>query len=442
LPNSQYNSQSFEADTIIHYLYTESGARIPIFSHAAMMKDLNEEEEQQEDQQRILLFSSMGTGLVTNDKDLEAQDRGLLEGVEVADPPSTNTDSIYTCTDNSSDIPRRVDPTNTNTSVVSKRRTFNNNEQQPTTTCTTLPLPTATKAPKDTLKAVYAAGIYKAALTWDVLVIQSFMAGVYIAAAGHLFLAVGGGVLGATLFPTGLLAVVLTSAELFTGDSLVFMASVLGKQVPFHRLVRNWTVSWISNFSGSLAWAVFLSYLSGALVDSGATELAIHVAEKKALNELPQIFLKAVGANFMVCVAVWQATCAQDVAGKVLALWFPTAAFVMMGFDHCVANMFFLPMGMMLGAKISVGRLFAALAVASLGNVVGGGIFVGAVYWYVFDSMASLGSLTARIRHNIMQINHVSHHRGGRGATGRNTMMMNLSSPPPPPLQHEESYNV
>lgn len=262
-------------------------------------------------------------------------------------------------------------------------------------------IPPHTKAPKETLQAVYAAGKYKAGLTLNVLAVQSLMAGAYIASAGQLYLSVGGGVLGAALFPGGLIAVILTSAELFTGDALIFVASVLGGRVGFASLLRNWTVAWISNFAGCLLWAYFLGFLSDALVDLEADALAVKVAEKKALNSMGSIFLKGIGANFMVCVAVWQATCAEEVAGKVLALWFPTSAFILMGFDHVVANMFLIPMGMMLGADVTVGRMFAALFVATLGNAIGGGIFVGAVYWYVFDSMAGFGGLTGRIRQSM-----------------------------------------
>jgi hypothetical protein len=111
-----------------------------------------------------------------------------------------------------------------------------------------------TKNPKETLNAVYQAGIYKAGLPLNLLCVQSFMAGIYIAMAGHLLLAIGGGVLGAALFPVGLIAVTLTSAELFTGDALVFVASVLGRRVPLSKLLRNWTVSWCLNFCGCLFW--------------------------------------------------------------------------------------------------------------------------------------------------------------------------------------------
>ena len=159
-------------------------------------------------------------------------------------------------------------------------------------------IPAATKAPKETLIAIYSAGKYKANLRLNVLTIQSFMAGVYIASAGQLYLTVGGGVLGAVLFPYGLIAVILTSAELFTGDALIFVASVLGGQVPLKSLLRNWTVSWISNFLGCVSWAFIMAYLSNALVDVGAQELAIKIAQKKALNAMYSIFIKGIGANF------------------------------------------------------------------------------------------------------------------------------------------------
>jgi formate/nitrite transporter len=200
----------------------------------------------------------------------------------------------------------------------------------------------STKAPKDALKAVYVAGTYKAALSIDVLMVQSFMAGLYIGMASHLYLAIGGGVLGAIFFPTGLIAVLLTSAELFTGDALIFVASVLGGKVSIGSLCRNWTVAWICNMVGCLAWAYFMVYLPDSLEDLGKNEYAIKVALAKANQPWGAIFLKGIGANFMVCLGVWQFTCAEEVAGKVLALFFPISGFVIMGFDHCIANQFFI----------------------------------------------------------------------------------------------------
>jgi Formate/nitrite transporter len=170
----------------------------------------------------------------------------------------------------------------------------------------------ATKAPKETLKAVYKAGEYKAALPLNLLMVQSFMAGVYIGVAGQLYLVVGGGLLGSALFPVALIAVVLTSAELFTGDSLVFVASVLGGKVTLGKLCRNWTVSWIMNFVGCLFWSVLMTYTTDVLTDD-AMALAIQVAEKKAHRSWPALLILGIGANFLVCIGVWQATCAEEV---------------------------------------------------------------------------------------------------------------------------------
>lgn len=277
----------------------------------------------------------------------------------------------------------------------------------------------ATKPPKETLQAVYTVGKYKANLTLTVLTVQSFMAGMYIAMAGHMFLAVGGGILGAALFPAGLIAVLLTSGELFTGDALIFVASVLGKQVTFGRLVRNWTVSWFGNFAGCLTWALLLAFLSDALEDSGQAELAVAVALKKAHQPWMHILLKGIGANLMVCLGVWQWTCVEEAAGKILALWFPITGFVAAGLDHCIANQFLIPVGMMLMAKnesyvgdgksITVAHLlFRALLPATIGNLIGGGIFIGAVYWFVFDSLHRGTSFRNRIFRDIMATNPVS----------------------------------
>jgi formate/nitrite transporter len=200
-----------------------------------------------------------------------------------------------------------------------------------------------TKAPKDALKAVYSAGKYKADLTLDLLVVQSFMAGLYIGMASHLHLALGGGVLGSVFsFPTSLIAVLLTSAELFTGDALIFVASVLGGKVSIRSLFRNWTVSWICNMAGCLVWAYFMVYLPDSLKDLDKNEYAIEVALKKANQSWGSTFLKGIGANFMACLAVWQFTCAQEVAGKILTLWFLIVGFVIIGFDNSIANQFFI----------------------------------------------------------------------------------------------------
>ena len=185
----------------------------------------------------------------------------------------------------------------------------------------------STKSPSQTLEAVYSAGKCKAGLRLDVLCVQSFMAGLYIAMAGQLFLSVGGGILGASLFATGLLGVILTSAELFTGDALIFVASFLGGKVKAKSVLRNWSVSWLLNFVGCLAWAYVIGYASDALQDLDKAQFAIATAEKKASQGFLGTFLKGIAANFMVCVGVWQATCAEEVSGKILVSFVESLCF-------------------------------------------------------------------------------------------------------------------
>ena len=216
----------------------------------------------------------------------------------------------------------------------------------------------------------------------------------------------------------------LSSAELFTGDALVFMTSLLGGKVTWKQMARNWTVSWVGNFVGALVWAVFIGYLSESLEDAGAAEFAIAVARKKAYQTWFSIFLKSIGANIMVCDAIWQATSSEEAVGKILALRFPVTGFVFLGLDHCIANQFLIPVGMLLmrkaeteslGDEISVYRiLFQALLPATLGNLIGGSSFVGTTYWYAFDSMQSLNEIRERIRRswsssrNIAQTSHAA----------------------------------
>jgi formate/nitrite transporter len=155
-----------------------------------------------------------------------------------------------------------------------------------------------------------------------------------------LLFAVGGGVLGAVFFPVGLLAILLCNGDLFTGDILIMLPSLLSGKVSVKAVARNWIVSWFGNMVGCLLWAYFMVYLPGSLEDIGKNEIAIAVALKKANQTWGSIFLKGVGANFMVNLAIWQATCAEEVVSKLAAIFLPLSGFVIMGLEHSIANQF------------------------------------------------------------------------------------------------------
>ena len=206
---------------------------------------------------------------------------------------------------------------------------------------------TRTVPPKNArvMEAAYRVGEFKATVGIRYLLVQSILAGVFKSLGCTTFLVVGGGVVGAALFPVGLIAITLTSTELFTGDLLILTVSFLAGKVSFYSVLRNHVVSWCGNFIGTVFWAAIIGYASGTIVDNGADELAISMAVSKTTQPWGHIVGKAVGANFLVCLAIWQAMVAQEVASKVLALWFPIVAFVTAGLEHVVANMYFIPLG-------------------------------------------------------------------------------------------------
>ncbi len=200
------------------------------------------------------------------------------------------------------------------------------------------------------------------------------------------------------VFPVGLILVLVAGAELFTGNTLLSVGVLEGK-VTGQKMLNNWVLVYLGNFIGALgfSWLVyqsgFFSLSEGAL---GALHVKIAVG-KTALDFFPA-FLRGILANFVVCLAVWMGIGAQDMVGKVLASWFPIMAFVAGGFEHSIANMYYIPAGLMAKAEfawltgvsssqlasLNWGGFLHNLAAVTLGNIVGGAILVGAVYWLVF----------------------------------------------------------
>jgi formate/nitrite transporter len=151
-------------------------------------------------------------------------------------------------------------------------------------------------------------------------------------------------------------------------------------------LAMNFTIVTIGNLLGSLFVAYFLAVKSGVVTADMQLERLGGIATTKAVTETDlQIFLRAVGCNWLVCLAVWMALGAEDIAGKVLAIFFPIMAFVAMGFDHVVANMFFLPAAIFAGVDgITWWGAIHNWIFAFLGNFVGAGVFVAGAYWFMY----------------------------------------------------------
>jgi formate/nitrite transporter len=255
-------------------------------------------------------------------------------------------------------------------------------------------------------------GKYKANLGAPNFLIRSFMAGLFIAVGGALCTVCSTGLettLGpgfralvtGSVFPVGLIAIVITGMSLFTGDTMLIPMAVFQKKTTWGKVYNAWFWVYIGNFIGSLFWA-YLMFV-GPFSKGGGPELtifgknAITIAEGKVLPYIAaggigywSAFMKAVACNLLVNVAILLALSSKNMVGKFFGIWFPIMAFVASGFEHSVANMYFIPVGIMLGAKITWGQFIQwNLIPVTLGNIVGGFLFIGSVYFYSFKKELS-----------------------------------------------------
>jgi formate/nitrite transporter len=201
--------------------------------------------------------------------------------------------------------------------------------------------------------------------------------------------------LGGAVFSVGLMLVVIAGAELFTGNNLM-VTSTLAKEISIRTMLKRWILVYIANFIGSIILAL-LFYLSG-LWNTGGGALgltAVKIAYSKVSLGFWEAIIRGIGCNWLVCLAVWMALAARQTVGKIFAIFFPIMAFVAIGFEHCVANMYFIPTGIFLrtwaGVRAPEGinptllnwGTFAVknLIPVTIGNMIGGGLFVGLSYW-------------------------------------------------------------
>jgi formate transporter len=206
--------------------------------------------------------------------------------------------------------------------------------------------------------------------------------------------------LGGITFSLGLILVVVAGAELFTGNNLIVMAWA-SRRVSTARLLRNWTIVWVGNLVGALATAALMTVTKQYTFDHGQVGVtALGIAAAKTSLGWWQAVALGMFCNALVCLAVWLAYSARSTADKVLAIIPPIAAFVASGFEHSVANMYFIPYGLFIKAdhayvaslsdapklaNLTWGRfLWANLIPVTLGNIVGGALMVGAIYWFVY----------------------------------------------------------
>lgn len=266
--------------------------------------------------------------------------------------------------------------------------------------------------PPEMALACEAAGVAKAGRDALTLVILGMLAGAFIA-FGAIFMTVtltGAGelpwgvarLLAGIVFSLGLILVIVGGAELFTGDSLMVVAFA-SRRITLSALLRAWSLVYAGNIAGALGTAA-LVFLAGQHGFGGGAvgKTALAIASAKAALPTTQVFFLAVLCNVLVCLAVWMSFGAKSTTDKVMVIVPPIAAFVAAGFEHSIANLYLLPYGLAIKAWAgpefwaAIGQGTAAypaltasgalhnIAVSTIGNLIGGSLMVGAVYWFVY----------------------------------------------------------
>lgn len=243
-------------------------------------------------------------------------------------------------------------------------------------------------APKEIAEATVGVGKYKASKKNSIVFVSAMLAGLFIGLGytGYLIVsgimadAAVGKVVGALLFPVGLLLVLIAGADLFTGNTLVTMAWYK-KEIKLGDVAKNLSIVWLGNLVGAL-FLVVLVYYSNTFTGSIA-EGVMHLAEKKVHLNMVELLTRSTLCNILVAITVYMSYAAKDVTGKVIISYIPIWLFVITGFEHCVANMFVLPMGYLLGADLTIGQIMANIIPVTIGNIIGG-MLVTAAYYFLF----------------------------------------------------------
>ena len=245
--------------------------------------------------------------------------------------------------------------------------------------------------PMQVTRLVEEAGVAKAHLDFLPLLTLGVLAGAFIAFGGGFYISALTGidtitglhrVAGGMAFSLGLILVIVGGAELFTGNALMVMAFV-DRRIPGRLLLRNWGVVFIGNTIGALAIAAL--FWAGDLIQGSFADRARSIAESKFSLSFQSAFFRGILCNALVCLAVWLSFSARTAAGKVLVIVPPIAAFVALGLEHSIANLFLLPLGMIAGAEGGLGSVMLNILPVTLGNIVGGAGGVAAAYWVAFD---------------------------------------------------------
>lgn len=258
----------------------------------------------------------------------------------------------------------------------------------------------ATKTPAEVINAAMNAGQNKLRLQssdYSGFIILTMLAGAYIAFGGILSVIVGYGFPGITaenpamqkllsgaMFPIGLILVVVLGAELFTGNNALLMPPLMAKKCTWRDVLVNWALVYLGNFLGAILFVFVMVYFVGLTAAEPYHSAIIGIAKAKVSMPWLVVMVKGIGANWCVCLAIWLALSAKSSGAKMFGCWLPVMAFVALGYEHSIANMFFIPCGMLEGADVTAWQMiWRNLVPATIGNIIGGALLVGCVHTFL-----------------------------------------------------------
>lgn len=252
------------------------------------------------------------------------------------------------------------------------------------------------KTPKETAVALLLAAEKKSLLPLDKFIFLSFMSGICISIGGAVAIAIGYAVpwpginrlVFASLFPIGLLANCIFGCELFTGNAMVFTLAGLQRNVHWSSCLLTMILSWIFNWAGCVLFAWLFCDVSDLfdpqvvpVVHQKILDLGVY---KNSIG-FGEVLLRAIPCNFLVCTAVFMFNASEDIASKCLSIYLPVMTFIASGWEHSVANMFFVSLSIFEGSTADYGTfVWKNLIPSTIGNFIGGGLFVGAMCWYLY----------------------------------------------------------
>ncbi len=253
-------------------------------------------------------------------------------------------------------------------------------------------------SPKEIVVEFAASGVYKSGLSVTKFAIIAILGGVFIAFGGLLTVMVAGGMPGmgaenpglikfvaGALFPIGLIIVSITGADLFTSDCAAFTLPLMQRRIQIGIFAKFLILSYLFNFMGTQVVAYLMSSSVGMLDNEPWQGYLHRLAVAKVNMDFWTVFIKGIGANWLVCLGMFMGYAAKDIIGRCIGIWIPVMLFVTLGYEHSIANMFFVPAAIYSGADIAWGDFVVSnLLPATLGNLVGGAGLVGAVYGYLF----------------------------------------------------------